>query len=150
MHHTIMYVSLCCCPSYFAIMPYPASSCFHALHKFAIITSSHPQETCTYRDPTTAATICLAPGPDHFVVILRYLPIGGLKEFNQVSVKLAYGDNSQAIQDARVAAVQSLSGTGSCRLMAEFMQRWMPGSKVYYLHLLLWGTHGGGGDHGRN
>lgn len=61
---------------------------------------------------------------------LRYLPIGGLKEFNQVSIKLAYGDNAQAIQDARVAAVQSLSGTGSCRLMAEFMHRWMPGSKV--------------------
>ena len=61
---------------------------------------------------------------------LRYLPIGGLKDFNQVSIKLAYGDNSPAIKDARVAAVQSLSGTGSCRLMGEFMQRWMPGSKV--------------------
>ena len=83
-----------------------------------------------------------------FVVALRYLPIGGLKEFNQVSVKLAYGDNSPAIQDARVAAVQSLSGTGSCRLMAEFMQRWMPGSKVFYLHVLLWGTPGGGGGGG--
>lgn len=72
------------------------------------------------------------------VATLRYLPIGGLKEFNQVSVKLAYGDNSPAIQDARVAAVQSLSGTGSCRLMAEFMQRWMQGSKVCYLHLHPW------------
>lgn len=65
---------------------------------------------------------------------LRYLPIGGLKDFNQVSIKLAYGDNAQAIQDARVAAVQSLSGTGSCRLMAEFMHRWMPGSKVSDWH----------------
>ena len=60
----------------------------------------------------------------------RYLPIGGLKDFNQVSIKLAYGDNNEAIADNRVAAVQSLSGTGSCRLMAEFMKRWMPGSKV--------------------
>ena len=65
-----------------------------------------------------------------FVVALRYLPIGGLKEFNQVSVKLAYGDNSPAIQDARVAAVQSLSGTGSCRLFAEFMHRYLPGAAV--------------------
>jgi len=53
-----------------------------------------------------------------------------LKDFNQVSIKLAYGDNNEAIADNRVAAVQSLSGTGSCRLMAEFMKRWMPGSKV--------------------
>lgn len=51
-------------------------------------------------------------------------------------MKLAYGDNAQAIADNRVAAVQSLSGTGSCRLMAEFMSRWMPGSKVrcHYAH----------------
>ena len=64
------------------------------------------------------------------LLLNRYLPIGGLKDFNQVSIKLAYGDIAQAIGDSRVAAVQSLSGTGSCRLMAEFMKRWMPGSKV--------------------
>lgn len=85
-------------------------------------------------------TFSLAPGSDHvhsiiYMITFRYLPIGGLKEFNKVSVKLAYGDSSPAIQDARVAAVQSLSGTGSCRLMAEFMQRWMQGSKVLCPHL---------------
>ena len=91
-------------------------------------------------------TFSLAPGSDHVqsitsMITFRYLPIGGLKEFNKVSVKLAYGDSSPAIQDARVAAVQSLSGTGSCRLMAEFMQRWMQGSKVLRSHtskVLLW------------
>jgi aspartate/tyrosine/aromatic aminotransferase len=31
----------------------------------------------------------------------------------------------------QVAMVQSLSGTGSCRLFAEFQQRWMKGSKIY-------------------
>ena len=56
--------------------------------------------------------------------------MGGLKDFNQVSIKLAYGDNSPAIAEGRVAAVQSLSGTGSCRLMAEFMKRYKPGAKV--------------------
>ena len=53
--------------------------------------------------------------------------MGGLKDFNQVSIKLAYGDNSPAIAEGRV---QSLSGTGSCRLMAEFMKRYKPGAKV--------------------
>lgn len=81
----------------------------------------------------------LAPNSYHihsitYMITFRYLPIGGLKEFNNVSVKLAYGDDSPAIQDARVAAVQTLSGTGSCRLMAEFMQRWMQGSKVLRSH----------------
>lgn len=27
--------------------------------------------------------------------------------------------------------LQSLSGTGSCRLMAEFMAAWMPGAQIY-------------------
>lgn len=79
----------------------------------------------------TAATIL----SDGFIPC-RYLPIGGLKDFNQVSVKLAYGDNAHAIKEKRVAAVQSLSGTGSCRLMGEFMKRWMPGSKVCVTPLL--------------
>eukprot|EP00983_Pelagomonas_calceolata_P108802 1159496-Pelagomonas_calceolata.AAC.7 len=29
----------------------------------------------------------------------------------------------QCLKDGNVAAVQSLSGTGSCRLMADFMKR---------------------------
>lgn len=53
-------------------------------------------------------------------VTLRYLPIAGLRDFVTESVKLAYGDDSPAIQGNLVAAVQSLSGTGSCRLFAEF------------------------------
>lgn len=76
-------------------------------------------------------------GGSHF---MEYLPIGGLKAFNQVSMKLAYGDNAQAIADNRVAAVQSLSGTGSCRLMAEFMSRWMPGSKIH-ITKPTWSNH---------
>ncbi len=61
----------------------------------------------------------------------EYLPIGGHREFCNESVKLAYGDNAKAIGDARVAAVQTLSGTGACRLFAEFQRRWMPGTKIY-------------------
>ena len=58
-----------------------------------------------------------------FPPINRYLPIGGLKDFNVESIKLAYGDHADVIRHGQVAVVQSLSGTGSCRLMAEFQVR---------------------------
>ena len=44
---------------------------------------------------------------------MEYLPIGGLKAFNDLSVRLAYGDDAAAVREGRVAAVQSLSGTGA-------------------------------------
>lgn len=71
---------------------------------------------------------------------MEYLPIGGLKDFNAESIKLAYGDNADVIKNGQVAVVQSLSGTGSCRLMAEFQRRWMPGSKVY-ISVPTWSNH---------
>lgn len=52
-----------------------------------------------------------------FRALLRYLPIGGSKEFCEHSVKLAFGDDSPVIDSGVVAAVQSLSGTGSCRYL---------------------------------
>lgn len=61
---------------------------------------------------------------------MEYLPIGGLKDFRDYSIKLAFGDDSTVVKNGLVASVQSLSGTGSCRLMAEFQNRWMKGSKV--------------------
>lgn len=59
--------------------------------------------------------------------LFRYLPIAGYKPFVDSAVKLALGDDNPAIRDGRVAAIQSLSGTGACRVMAEFMHRYMPG-----------------------
>ncbi len=61
--------------------------------------------------------VCVCPSPS------RYLPIGGLKDFVVESVKLAYGDDAACIKEGRVAAVQSLSGTGSCRLFADFQRK---------------------------
>ena len=63
-------------------------------------------------------------------VVCRYLPIGGFKPFTDDTIKLAYGDNATVIKEGQVAAVQALSGTGACRLMAEFQRRYMPGSKI--------------------
>ncbi|GAX73582.1 hypothetical protein CEUSTIGMA_g1033.t1 [Chlamydomonas eustigma] len=71
---------------------------------------------------------------------MEYLPIGGLKDFNIESVKLAFGDHAEVIKHGQVAVVQSLSGTGSCRLMAEFQARFMPNSKIY-IPVPTWSNH---------
>lgn len=47
------------------------------------------------------------------------------------TLKLAYGENSEFIKDKRIAAVQSLSGTGACRLFADFQKRFCPDSQIY-------------------
>eukprot|EP00191_Tetraselmis_sp_GSL018_P009947 CAMPEP_0177616976 /NCGR_PEP_ID=MMETSP0419_2-20121207/24557_1 /TAXON_ID=582737 /ORGANISM="Tetraselmis sp., Strain GSL018" /LENGTH=303 /DNA_ID=CAMNT_0019115299 /DNA_START=148 /DNA_END=1058 /DNA_ORIENTATION=+ len=70
---------------------------------------------------------------------MEYLPIGGNKEFNNLSLKLAYGDNPVLTQN-QVAAVQTLSGTGACRLFAEFQKKWLPESKAY-ISVPTWANH---------
>lgn len=59
----------------------------------------------------------------HLAVTSRYLPMGGSKAFNTESVKLAYGDDNEVLKSNRTAAVQTLSGTGACRLFADFQHR---------------------------
>ena len=46
-------------------------------------------------------------------IVCRYLPIGGLKEFCQLSIDLAYGADSHSVKEKRIASVQTLSGTGN-------------------------------------
>jgi aspartate/tyrosine/aromatic aminotransferase len=55
----------------------------------------------------------------------------GLRDFVGESVKLAYGEDSPLVANKQVAAVQSLSGTGSCRLFAEYQKRFLPNSSIY-------------------
>ena len=55
----------------------------------------------------------------------RYLPIGGLKDFNVESVKLAYGENADVIKNGQVSAVrccQLCAWQGVCAQQAE--QAW--------------------------
>ncbi|KAK9127292.1 hypothetical protein Syun_016089 [Stephania yunnanensis] len=58
------------------------------------------------------------------------------------SVKLAYGENSGLMQERRVAGVPALSGTGACRLFAEFQRRFQPESSIYLpmptCHHMIW------------
>ena len=43
---------------------------------------------------------------------MEYLPMGGMKAFTDLSVQLAFGEDAVPIKEGRVAAVQTLSGTG--------------------------------------
>lgn len=57
--------------------------------------------------------------------------MGGSNHMVEETLKLAYGDNSEFIKDKRIAAVQTLSGTGACRLFADFQKRYQPESEIY-------------------
>jgi aspartate aminotransferase len=70
----------------------------------------------------------------------EYLPMQGLAEFNAATVELLLGKESEAVKNNRVATVQSLSGTGSLRVGAAFVAKFMPGAKVF-LPSPTWGNH---------
>lgn len=47
------------------------------------------------------------------------------------SVKLVYGEDSILAKEGMFAGVQALSGTGACRLFAEFQRRFYPQSRIF-------------------
>eukprot|EP01018_Ginkgo_biloba_P014982 Gb_36826 [translate_table: standard] len=71
---------------------------------------------------------------------MEYLPMGGSVKMVEESLKLAYGENADVLKDKRVAAVQALSGTGACRLFAEFQKRFRPESQIY-IPVPTWANH---------
>lgn len=57
--------------------------------------------------------------------------MGGSVNMIEESLKLAYGEDSDLIKDKRIGAIQSLSGTGACRIFADFQKRFCPGSQIF-------------------
>jgi aspartate aminotransferase len=55
-------------------------------------------------------------------------------------LKFAYGDACTALADGRVAAMQTLSGTGSLRVVTEYLKRFH-GSGALYVPNPTWGNH---------
>lgn len=70
----------------------------------------------------------------------EYLPITGLLEFTEASSKLILGQDSLAIVQNRVAAVQGIAGTGSVRIGAEFLSKYKPNITIYISNP-TWGPH---------
>uniref|UniRef100_A0A3P9IL12 Aspartate aminotransferase n=2 Tax=Oryzias TaxID=8089 RepID=A0A3P9IL12_ORYLA len=77
----------------------------------------------------------------------EYLPILGLPEFRSAASKVALGDDSAAIQEGRVGAVQCLGGTGALRIGADFLRRWYNGvnntATPVYVSAPTWENHNG-------
>eukprot|EP00850_Spirogloea_muscicola_P004358 SM000018S03723 [mRNA] locus=s18:1045783:1048302:+ [translate_table: standard] len=72
--------------------------------------------------------------------LMEYAPMGGSATFNGLSAALAYGDGAPVLADRRVAAVQSLSGTGACRLFADFQKRVHPEASIF-IPTPTWANH---------
>eukprot|EP00002_Diphylleia_rotans_P001573 TRINITY_DN1086_c0_g1_i1.p1 TRINITY_DN1086_c0_g1~~TRINITY_DN1086_c0_g1_i1.p1 ORF type:complete len:408 (+),score=108.20 TRINITY_DN1086_c0_g1_i1:71-1294(+) len=71
----------------------------------------------------------------------EYIPIDGLKDFQDAAARLAFGDHCAALHEGRVVTLQALSGTGAVRLGASFVGRFFPKGTIVYLSAPTWGNH---------
>ena len=69
----------------------------------------------------------------------EYLPIGGSPEFIMHAIKLAYKSDFKYID--RIAAIQSLSGSGALRIAKRFLFEFYPYHKKMYYPKPTWGNH---------
>jgi aspartate aminotransferase len=63
----------------------------------------------------------------------EYLPIEGDPAFIQKAMAFAYGKDSAPLQENRIAGVQSLSGTGACRIGGHFLANFYPNNKHIFV-----------------
>ena len=55
-----------------------------------------------------------------------YLPIDGLPAYNKAVQQLLFGADSQVLAEGRAVTVQGLGGTGSLKIGADFVRRFLP------------------------
>jgi aspartate aminotransferase len=74
---------------------------------------------------------------------MEYSPIGGAADYVNAAKNLAYGADSDAVQNNRVAILQSLSGTGALRLSAQFFSQFAKGGvkPIVMVPNPTWGNH---------
>ncbi|KAI9312678.1 aspartate aminotransferase [Dichotomocladium elegans] len=83
-------------------------------------------DTILYQDPTL----------DH-----EYLPIAGVPSYTQAAARLILGKDSSAFKAGRVAAVQTISGTGANHTGAVFLSQFYKKSKTCYISNPTWANH---------
>jgi aspartate aminotransferase, mitochondrial len=71
----------------------------------------------------------------------EYAGITGLPTFTKAAAILAYGKDSPALKEDRVAITQSISGTGALRIGGAFLERFYPGNKTIYVPNPSWANH---------
>lgn len=60
-----------------------------------------------------------------------YLPMDGLKSYNQATQALVLGQDSQARRDGRAVTIQTLGGSGALKVGADFLKKYFPESDVW-------------------
>ena len=63
----------------------------------------------------------------------EYAAISGIDSYVQKCLTLAYGENSAARKENRIAGSQSISGTGALRLGFTFFSQWYPHKDIDFL-----------------
>ena len=72
----------------------------------------------------------------------EYAGIVGVQGYVDKAIEFAYGSESVPLQENRVAAVQTLSGTGACRLAGDFFSRFGVGAAgAIHQPNPTWGNH---------
>uniref|UniRef100_A0A4D5R994 Aspartate aminotransferase n=1 Tax=Scolopendra viridis TaxID=118503 RepID=A0A4D5R994_SCOVI len=71
----------------------------------------------------------------------EYAPIGGSADFCKAAIQLALGENNEQLKNNLNATVQGISGTGSLRIGAAFLEKFLNGPKDVYLPVPSWGNH---------
>ncbi|KAI1909488.1 aspartate transaminase aat1 [Ophidiomyces ophidiicola] len=71
----------------------------------------------------------------------EYAGITGVPSFIKASSELAYGANSAAVKEGRIAITQSISGTGALRIGGAFLERFYPHAKAIYIPNPSWANH---------
>lgn len=69
-----------------------------------------------------------------------YLPMEGTPAYRAACQKLLFGENNPAVQEGRIATIQSLGGSGALRVGADFIREWFPQAKCYVSNP-TWGNH---------
>lgn len=60
-----------------------------------------------------------------------YLPMEGLAAYRQDIQNLLFGDDHTAVQQKRIATIQTLGGSGALKVGADFLKRYFPESEVW-------------------
>ena len=71
----------------------------------------------------------------------EYAGITGVPTFTKAAALLAYGPDSAAIKEDRIAITQSISGTGALRIGGAFLERFYPHAKTVYIPTPSWANH---------
>lgn len=71
----------------------------------------------------------------------EYAGISGIPGFVKLSLEFAYGKDCAPLVEGRVAGVQTLSGTGACRIAAEFFSRFNLTPGAVFQPNPTWGNH---------